>query len=274
MLAKLSSAITILFLYVSKIFADADLSPELTEIFRRLDELEGKVTKLETENKELKEDLRKQSQTFDEYKAISSTKHDDFIRTDLAMQYDIKIIKFKDLKSIDTTLTQITSDLSSTKTNVTERFAELENDIKLKARLDDVARLDLRLQEAMDGLETLEKVVNDSNANVLKKIINDVNGVMDALTLKMRTQTEFNGKQSKKLEDMENSVTELQHSLVGLDSNLQSKCQGRIIDFLLKKSASASKTNSRVINGPGLRLLNLGIPLVSMTIAPLIDRLA
>ena len=274
MLAKLSSAITILFLFVSKIFADADLSPEFTEIFRRLDELEGKVTKLETENKELKEDLRKQSETFDEYKLISSTKHDDFTRQDLAMQYDIKIIKFKDLKSIDTTLTQIASDLSSTKTNVTERFAELENDIKLKARLDDVARLDLRLQEAMDGLETLEKVVNDSNANVFKKIDNDVNGVMDALTLKMRTQTEFNGKQSKKLEDMENSVTELQHSLVGLDGNLQSKCQGRIIDFLLKKSASASKTNSRVINGPGLRLPNLGIPLVSMTIAPLIDGLA
>lgn len=225
MLAKLSSAITILFLFVSKIFADADLSPELTEIFRRLDELEGKVTKLETENKELKEDLRKQSETFDEYKLISSTKHDDFTRQDLAMQYDIKIIKFKDLKSIDTTLTQIASDLSSTKTNVTERFAELENDIKLKARLDDVARLDLRLQEAMDGLETLEKVVNDSNANVLKKIDNDVNGVMDALTLKMRTQTEFNGKQSKKLEDMENSVTELQHSLVGVDSILQSKYQ-------------------------------------------------
>ena len=225
MLAKLSSAVTILFLFVSKIFVDADLSPELREIFQRLDVLERNVTKLGTENKELKEDLRKQKESFDNYKSIMSTKHDDFTRQDLMMQKDIKFIKFKDLKSIDSTLIQMASDLSSTKTNVTERFAELENDIKLKARLDDVARIDMRLQEAMDGLETLKKVVNDSNANVVNKIDNDVNGVMNALTLKMRTQTEFNGKQSKKLEDMENSVTELQHSLVGVDSILQSKYQ-------------------------------------------------
>jgi chromosome segregation ATPase len=175
---------------VQQSFADDD-------VLKALDDLKTRVVVLESENNQLKIDLRQQNVSL---RNDIAGKYTDLDRKRIKLQGDMKKLKSEDLSRIN------------------DRLELLEDAVKKNPNLEDVARLEAALNDSRKELKSLGTNTSIKNIELENKIDRDLNEVKNSLNTANVSLQDATRNQNRKLDQQQKSLQSLQNSVNALNN--------------------------------------------------------
>lgn len=151
---------TISLVFLSVIFADTvDRVSDADEIFKRLDGLAKRVGILESENIQLKKELKTQSDSFVDLKSQNEGKYKDLNRKQLKLKDEIKVIRYQNLTRVEVALLNSKNELNALETEIRTKNRELEN------------KIDEDVDKVKDSLNDTKVTLQESTRNQNEKLL-------------------------------------------------------------------------------------------------------